>query len=237
MRHDGAMGIRGRGITLALLVGAVAVFSGTSTASAADTITADLACCTFAPGPYNQDLGEIPTFENPVGASSIHNATAAGKGPDGKPLFRSQTIGPGTTSPVAGAQYLEGGTYPFVCTLHPGMESELVVDGGKGTVVPRPAIRVSVPSQRLKAVRKSGTIRVSVKALSGSPTVTLSARSGNRSLGSASGIKLSSGSTKTVRLRLTRAGRKAVSKGGKVAVSVKGSIAFGSPSSARRTVR
>ena len=117
------------------------------------------------------------------------------------------------------------------------MESELVVDGGKGTVVPRPAIRVSIPSQRLKAVRGSGTIKVSVRALSGSPTVSLSARSGKRSLGTASGIKLNSGSTRTVRLRLSAAGRKAVSKGRKVAISVKGSIAFGSPSSATRNVR
>jgi plastocyanin len=222
---------------LALLVSTVALFSGTATAGAADTITADLDCCTFAPGPYSQDLGEIPTFENPVGASTLHNVTATGKGPDGKPLFRSQTITPGNTSPVNGTQYLEGGTYPFSCTLHTGMDGELVVDGTKGTVVPRPAIRVSVPSQRLKAVRRSGTIIVSVKALSGSPTVSLSARGGKRSIGSASGIKLSAGATKTVRLRLTSAGRKAVSKGRKVAVSIKGSIAFGSPSSAGRTLR
>jgi len=236
MRHDGAMGIRGRGITLALLVSMVAALSGTATAGAADTITAELDGFAFAPGPYSQDLGEIPIFENPVGAA-VHNVTAVGNGPDDRPLFRSQTITAGNTSPVNGTQYLEGGTYPFSCTLHPGMDSELVVDGTKGTVVPRPAIRVSVPAQRLKAVRRSGRITVSVKAMSGSPTVNLSARGGKRSIGIASGIKLSTGATKTIRLRLTRAGRKAVSKGRKVTVSVKGSIAFGSPSSAGRTLR
>jgi plastocyanin len=223
---------------LALLVSMVAVFSSVGAAGAADTIKADLDCCTFAPGPYFQDLGEIPTFENPVGADAPHNVASTVRGPDGGSLFRSQTIGAGSTSPVRGTQYLDGGTYPFFCTLHGlSMSGELVVEGDKGMVVPRPAIRVTIPSQRLKAVRRSGTIKVSVRALTESAGVSLSAKRGNRSLGSVSGVQMSAGATKTVRLRLTRAGRTAVSKGRKVAISVKGSVAFGSPSSAKRTVR
>lgn len=224
---------------MTVLIAAAAMFAfAQGSASAADTITADLSCCTFAPGPYGQDLGEIPTFDNPVGADAPHNVTSTVRGPDGAPLFRSRTIGAGSTSPVAGTQYLAGGTYPFYCTLHGlSMGGELLVSADVGTIVPRPAIRVSIPSQSLRAIRKSGTVKVSVKALSGSPRVNLSVKSGAKTVASASRIAINSGATRTIRVKLTRAGSKALSKGRKAVISVKGSVAFGSPVSAKRTVR
>jgi plastocyanin len=232
------MGKRAGNVILALLVSAITMFSGVAVAGAADTITASLTCCTFAPGPYSQDLGEIPTFENPVGADAPHNVTSTTRGPDGGPLFRSQTIAAASSSPVDGTQYLTGGTYPFYCTLHGlSMSGELVVDGGKGEVVTRPAIRASVAAQRLRAIRRSGVVTVAVRALAGSPVVNLQVKGGARTIASATGIKVNTGATRKVRLRLTKAGRKAVSKGRRVVISVKGSVAFGSPSSARRTIR
>jgi len=225
---------------MTVLIAAAAMFaSAQGSASAADTITANLSCCTFAPGPYGQDLGEIPTFDNPVGADAPHNVTSTVRGPDGAPLFRSQTIGAGSTSPVAGTQYLAGGTYPFFCTLHGlSMSGELLVSGDTGTVAPRPKIRVTIPSQSIASAVRSGTIRVKVAALSGSPSVNLSAMLGYSSaLGSASGIKLTSGATKTVRIRLSRTGRKNLKKERKAVISIKGSIAFGSPAVTKRTIR
>lgn len=238
MRNDSDMGKRSRGILLALLVGAITLVSGVTTASAAETITADLSCCTFPAGPYEQDLGEIPTFENPVGADAPHNVTSTAKGPDGGPLFRSQTIAAGSSSPVEGTQYLGAGTYPFYCTLHGfSMSGDILVTGDKGTVAPRPRVRVTIPNQRLISIRKSGIIRVTVKALAGSSSVNFLAKSGTRQLASASAVAVASGATKTVRLKLTRAGRTAIAKGRRASISVKGSVAFGSPVTARRTVR
>jgi plastocyanin len=239
MRNDVQMGKRAGGIILALLVGAVASFSGVATAGAADTITADLSCCTFGPGPYGGDMGEIPTFENPVGADAPHNVTSTATGPDGGPLFRSETIAAGSSSPVEGTQYLTGGTYPFYCTLHGfSMSGELLVSDDKGTVVPRPKIRVAIPSQSIASAVRSGTIRVKVTAVSGSPSVNLAAKLGYSSaLGSASGVRLTSGTAKTVRIRLSRAGRRNLKRERKAVISVKGSVAFGSPVAAKRTIR
>jgi plastocyanin len=238
MRNHVHMGTIRRGAGAALAAFVLTMACAASSAAAADTISADTDCCSFAaPGSFGQILGEVPTFENPEGSAAPHNVTSPLRGPDGAPLFRSKTIFAGGTSPVEGAQYLQAGTYAFVCTLHSGMDGELVVDGAEGTVARRPRIALVVPSQRLAAVRRSGIIKVSVKALVGDPLVNLSAKSGTRSLAIAFGVAVNAGSTKTVRMKLTRAGRKAIAKGRKVSVAVKGAVAFGVPVTARRTVR
>jgi plastocyanin len=232
------MGILRRGLIVMLAAGAVALLSGVAPAGAADTITANKDCCAFDAGPYSQDLGEIPTFSNPEVADAPHNVTATAKGPDRGPLFRSTTIGAGNSTPVAGAQYLGAGTYPFFCTLHgPSMSGELTVQGDKGTVAARPSIRVSVLAQRLKKVRKSGRLKVRVKANTKSPGIRISARRGKKALTSASKLSLVAGVSRTVKLKLSRAGRKALAKGRKVGISANGTVAFGKPSSSKRTLR
>lgn len=109
------MGNSRRRYAIGLIVSVTILVFGVGVAQAADTIKADNVCCTFAVGPYFQDLGEIPDFENPVGADAPHNVTATTKGPDGKPLFRSKTTTAGSKSLVNGAQYLSAGTYDFFC--------------------------------------------------------------------------------------------------------------------------
>jgi plastocyanin len=238
MRNHAPMGTIRRGAGAALAAIALSVAFGASSAAAAETITADRDCCTFSASIFEQDMGEIPTFENPADADAPHNVTSTARGPDGAPLFRSDTIGAGSTSPVEGAQYLSGGSYPFYCTLHGlSMGGQLLVSSDQGTAAARPKIRLTIPSQRLAAIRRSGTLKVSVKALAGSPLVNLSAKSGARPLAGAFGVAVGSGATKTVRMKLTRAGRKAIAKGRKVSVSVKGAVAFGSPVTVKRTVR
>lgn len=223
------------------MAGAVALFAGGTTAGAAgNTITANLSCppCSFSADSYSQGLGEIPIFENPVGADAPHNVVSTVRGPDGRSLFRSETIVAGSTSPVEGTQYLTEGSYPFFCTLHGlSMGGRLEVSSSQGTVVPRPAVRLSVPSQSLRAVRRSGIVKVSASALVGSPILSISAKSGAVPVASAGGLRLGPGATRTVRLKLSRAGRKAVSKGRRAVISVRGSVEFGSPVSAKRTVR
>src|SRR5687767_6486165 len=66
---------------------------------------------------YFMNQGEDTFFLNTTG--SEHNVTSAGRGPDGSSLFRSKDSSSGTVI-VPGTQYLRGGTYHFVCTIHFG---------------------------------------------------------------------------------------------------------------------
>jgi plastocyanin len=219
---------------IGIITAAAVLFGGASVAQAED-ITANVDCCTFVDGPFEQTAGEIPNFVNPP-ESTFHNVVANKPGPDGKPLFASETIGADDTSPVVGAQYLGAGTYHFICTLHgAGMSGDIVVTGG--TPAARPKISVSIPNQKLKAVRKSGKVKVKVKGLSKATGVSLAVSKGKRILGSASKISLAKGATRTISVKLTKSGKKAIGNGKKVAIAVKGSLAFGKPATARRTLR
>lgn len=207
-------------------------------ASAADTIVAETECCSFAAGPFSQTLGEIPGFENPAGADAVHNVTSTAPGPDGESLFRSETIPPGSTAPVEGSQYLGPGTYPFVCTLHgSSMSGELVVDGSSGSAAARPSVRLSIPAQGLKKVRRSGRLKVKVKAMTASTAVGIVVKRGRKSIASASDLSLSAGKTRTLKLKLGRAGKKAIEGGRRVAIVARATVPFGKPSSAKRKLR
>jgi plastocyanin len=95
----------------------------------------------FDASEYMLDQGEVLTFKNADTASpGPHNVTATDKGPDGKPLFASETIGNGKQAPVGGAQQLAAGSYDFICTVHPFMAATLVVsDRGAPSTAPPPA--------------------------------------------------------------------------------------------------
>src|SRR5205085_2383084 len=79
---------------------------------------------TIYAGPPNQyvnpsitiDQGGKVTFSNLDTAS--HDVTADAKGPDGKQLFASATIGAGQSAPVVGTEYLTTGDYTFHCSVH-----------------------------------------------------------------------------------------------------------------------
>jgi plastocyanin len=236
------MSTQGGVFVVAMVAGLILLFPGAVSAGPAPpppavTITADDSCCEFDLDFYEQSRGEVATFENPAGADAPHNVVSIVRDLEGRPLFRSETIAAGSTSPVEGTQYLNEGEYPFFCTLHGlSMGGQLEVSS-QGTVVPRPAARLAIPTQKLRTVRKSGIIKVSAKALVGSPVLSISAKSGAVTVASAGGIRLGPGATRTVRLKLSRAGRKAVSKGRRAVISVRGSVEFGSPVSAKRTVR
>ena len=59
-----------------------------------------------------------------------HDVVAKENGPDGKPWFKSKLIGLAETAPVEGLERVEAGrTYPFYCSLHPGMQGSLQVNG------------------------------------------------------------------------------------------------------------
>lgn len=218
------------------LASALAVFAtGTAVAAADVTISSQPGGVDLYAAPvYSMNAGERAFFQNPSGNS--HNVTAKLKGPDGRALFRSRTISSGTT-PVDGVQYLKGGVYDFHCTIHAGMEAKLDVSTSAGTPAARPDIEVAVPAQPLASVRRSGKLKVRVRALTDSDNVALLARKGARRLGSKGGIDLGAGATRIIRLALTRSGRKALAGSATAAVSVRGTVPFGSPDLANRRLR
>jgi polyvinyl alcohol dehydrogenase (cytochrome) len=57
-----------------------------------------------------------------------HDVVAYAKGPDGKPLFESDIIGVGQTTPVRGLDRVTAGqSYDFYCSLHPNMQGTLQI--------------------------------------------------------------------------------------------------------------
>ncbi len=221
---------------LAMTVGCILLGMGAASASAAEPITASADCCTFTAPSYTQAAGETSTFINPVDATTFHNAVANDLGPDKKPLFASGTEPAGGSSPVQGTQYLAPGTYGFYCTIHgSAMDGELVVDSS-GTAVPRPSVKLSVLNQKLKAVRNQGKLKVKVTGTTASSGISISASVGSKKLGSVSKVNVAAGASKTVVVKLTSAGKKALKNKKKVSVSVKGSVPFGKPASASRKI-
>jgi hypothetical protein len=228
------------GKAVTILAGALILFGlGTASgASAADKIVSETTCCTFAGGPIFQNLGENPLYENPAEADAWHNVTSVAAGPDGASLFASETIAPGATSVVDGTQYLSAGAYPFYCTLHgQSMAGVLTVRGEMGQVVPRPAISVAIPSQRLKAVRRTGKVKVKLTASPQGGSVILRVNRGKQLIAFRPGVVLTGGATKTVSVALSKAGRKAMRSGRAVKLQVRATVRFGSPRSASRTLR
>jgi len=238
MRHYvPLMGGMGSRIALGLAVVVAALGLTTTAANAGANITASETCCTFDPGPFTQGLGEIATFDN-TKSTAPHDVVATGKGPDGQPLFlMSGAILGGDTAPVNGTQYLKAGTYPFYCSIHgAAMSGELTVDGGSGTAVARPSVKVSFIGQKLNQVRRVG-VKVKLKAVTASRNVTVTASKGKVKLGSTKVPSLSAGQNKTVTISLTKSGRKALGKGKVAQISLKATVPFGNPASASRRVR
>jgi plastocyanin len=59
-----------------------------------------------------------------------HDVVSEKIAPDGRPVFRTPLIGTGQSAAVEGMDRVEGGqSYPFYCSLHPGMRGTLEVSG------------------------------------------------------------------------------------------------------------
>src|SRR3954451_14792563 len=127
---------------------------------AADPIGTAPATNEFDKPVYNMAGGENPVLTNDTIGTS-HDVPSFQRGPDGKPLFRSATIGTNESAVVGGTQYLPPGDYHFLCSVHgSGMDAMLHV--GPGAAVPRPLISVTILSSALRRVRNGGKLRVKV---------------------------------------------------------------------------
>jgi plastocyanin len=189
----------------------------------------------IAAGPPNRyltsdvtiDQGERVTFMNTDTAD--HDVLARDKGGDGKPLFRSELVGAGRTVPVVGTEYLTTGSFSFFCSLHPQMEGTLKVSSA-GTPVPRPgsggggggggapSLGLRVLDLRLARIQRQQALPVRVQTDEGA-AVRITARRGRTTLAKGT-VKLSAAGSRTVRLKLTPAGRRVVRQSSKVRVSI-----------------
>jgi hypothetical protein len=196
---------------------------------------------------YTGGNGNDGAFIQPAGFESElqnddpgarHNVVSVKDGPDGGPLFDSRLIESNETGDVEGTQYLEAGTYHFVCTIHSGMEGDLQVEGTGAK--PRPDIRVAVASKRLRNLKK-GKVAIRLAAGTVSDDISVSAFVGGKPAGFADDIDLAPAERRTIELKLGKQAKKAVKKGlkkkRKVAVSVSATVPFGAPDSIKKKLK
>ena len=79
-------------------------------------------------GAFIEPAGFVAELENDD-PDAKHNVVSVDDGPDGGPLFASPLVDPDENAEVEGTQYLEAGSYRFICTIHSGMEGNLQPDG------------------------------------------------------------------------------------------------------------
>jgi plastocyanin len=157
------------------------------------------------------DQGEKVTLQNFDIAG--HDAVATDKGPDGKRLFGSDLVAPGESGPVRGTEYLTTGSYPFICTIHPGMGATLEVTS-EGTPAARPTapeVQVKIVSKDLQTVVRDGKLRLRVTSTKASVTVAARAKAGKKTfaLGSRT-VRFRAQGGRGVTLALSDSARKAL---------------------------
>jgi len=211
-------------------VGLVAL-GATQALGASEPITTSTTCCSYGKASFTIDQGTVATFDNLDPGSSQHDVTAAKNGKGNQPLFRSATINAGQT-PVTGTDRLAPGTYHFFCSVHPTeMSGELVVIG-----VPS-GVTVKVLSRNLGAVVSSSKLKVKLSAVTTRNGIKLTASKGKKTLGSKGGINLAAGTSRTVALRLSRAGRNTLKNSGSAKVKVTATVPGASPANATQRLR
>jgi plastocyanin len=218
-----------RRVAVALAVAGTSAFGAAQALGASEAITTSTVCCSYGKGTFTIDRGTTAIFQNLDPGTSPHDVFSVDSGPNNKPLFSSAQINLGQT-PVNGTGSLAPGTYRFFCTVHPTqMSGQLAVSPSSS-----PTVAVTILSRKLGPVASSGKLKVKLRGLLASNNVSLTARKGSRKLGSVRGIDLSAGASRTVKLRLSRAGRNSLKSAGSAKVKVTASPPGDIPVTARR---
>ena len=188
------------------------------------TITAGPVPNTYATTDATIDQGQMVTFNN-SDRTALHDVTADRSGSDGKALFASATIEGGKTAPVEGVEFLTTGDYAFHCSVHSFMTGTLHVTGN-GTPKPRtpdnpapnpadttpPDATVTILDSRISGVLEHRGLRVRLKT-DETARFNMTATSGKTKV--ALGTFTSKGG-RTVKLSLTKSGKKLLFKASKV---------------------
>jgi plastocyanin len=205
-----------RRVILALAVTGGAVVGAGQAFGASEAITTSTTCCSYGKASFTIDRGTTATFDNQDPGTSPHDVTAFDtSGAKNQPLFRSAEINLGQT-PVSGTDSLAPGTYRFFCAVHPTqMSGQLVV-----TPSSSPTVAITILSRKLGPVASSGKLKVKLRGLLASNTVSLTARKGSRKLGSTRVTHLARGASRTVKLPLSRSGKNSLRGRGSAKVKV-----------------
>jgi plastocyanin len=205
-----------RRVILALAATAVAVFGVSQALGASEAITA-VSGPQYGKASFTIDRGATATFDNQDLSATTHDVTAFDTGgAKNLPFFRSAEISGGQTTPVTGTDSLGSGTYRFFCTVHPTqMTGQLVV-----TPSASPTVAVKVLSRKVGQVAKSGEVKAKLTGLLASRAVSVTARVGKKKLGTAKGIDLSAGASRTVKVPLSRSGKSFLSHRGSAKLKV-----------------
>jgi plastocyanin len=221
-----------RRVTAALAVAGATAFGAGQALGASEPITTSTTCCSYGKPTFTIDRGATATFQNQDPGTSPHDVISVDSGAGNKPLFSSAQINLGQ-APVNGTESLGAGTYRFFCTVHPTqMSGQLVVSPSAS-----PTVAVTILSRKLGPVASSGKLKVKLRGLLASNNVSLMARKGSRRLGSMRGIDLLAGAARTVKLRLSRAGRNSLKSAGSTKVKVTATPPGDQPASATRRLR
>jgi plastocyanin len=194
----------------------------------------------FTQATYNSQVGDLVQFQH-SGSGAPHDVTSI-QSSAGQPLFSSATISTGKT-PVNGTQFLEPGTYRFICTIHPEqMQATLNVSASgtpppSGTPVARPDIELGIVSRKLDKVVAKGKLVLEVRAITKSDDVSVSARLGKKALGQITDLDLAAGERRNVVLQLKRSIRQKLAKLEKGKVTAEATVPFGDPESAKRVLK
>jgi plastocyanin len=225
-------------VLLALACGVVLVAGGLALA-ADDTVTASNSTASYTgmSNTPNIRAGRTLDFQN-TSTGTPHSVTANGSGPDGRSLFNSGVFAGhgGTTHGVKGVQYLPAGTYKFHCTTHPTTMKGTLTVTGSGQVA-RPNIDVSILSRKIGKVRRTKRLKVRVQAKTKSNNVALVAKKGSKKLAKKSNVDLGAGDPQTIKMRLTRKGKRALKGRHRATVKLKGTVRFGAPARDKRTLK
>ena len=232
-----------RTLRLSVAVAATAAFALATAYALADTpITSSPTCCSYSSSSFTITGGQVAQFQNATTSGGgfyggTSHSVVADQASGGKPLFISKIVPSGSTTAVNGTQYLAPGTYQFHCAVHgPSMSATLQVVGGAPLARPHVALRIA--SSKLARVRRAGKLKVKVTG-SGSDArgVSLKATRGSRRIGHKSDLRVASGTTKSVKLKLSRKARRSLKGLHKAKIKVKAAVPYGSATNAKRTLR
>ena len=149
-----------------LLVGALAACAAapaTAFATHAPAKTVSAQNFVYTPTPTSIAPGDHLSFTNLDAAP--HDVVSRDTKADGSPLFRSNVVGQGVTTPVNGTEDLAAGAYAFYCSVHPFMTGAVTVGAGVPDLPADPPDPGSVEATPVGAVPTATSVTVHDGAL------------------------------------------------------------------------